>query len=83
MVDMEKAVQAGKNSSMFSGLAYSRALKELVTPDRFPDLYPVLMSGAYTEKNQAANTVGDDFEFGLERILDGIEQYLDSKKELG
>ncbi|WP_040205996.1 TetR/AcrR family transcriptional regulator [Neobacillus jeddahensis] len=80
MKDMDRAVQAGMKPSEFSGLAYSGALKELVTSDGFPDLYPVLMSGAYTEENQAANTVGDDFAFGLERILDGIEHYLESKK---
>lgn len=48
----------------------------------YPDLYPVLMSGAYTEENEDENTVGDDFDFGLERILDGIEYFLNSKKSM-
>ncbi|GGB40632.1 hypothetical protein GCM10011409_17680 [Lentibacillus populi] len=39
-----------------------------------------VMSGAYMEENTEENNVGDDFDFGLERILDGIEQYLGSKK---
>ena len=51
-----------------------------MTAEQFPDLYPVLMSGAYTEENEEENTVGDDFVFGLERILDGIEQFLKLKE---
>jgi hypothetical protein len=39
------------------------------------------MSGAYTEENNEENNVGDDFEFGLVRILDGIEHYIISKKK--
>ncbi|GIN86676.1 TetR family transcriptional regulator [Heyndrickxia sporothermodurans] len=81
MKDMNNALKSGKSPSSFSGLDYSHALKKLVTPERFPDLYPVVMSGAYTEENTEDNTVGDDFDFGLERILDGIEHYLDSKKK--
>lgn len=78
--DMNMAIKAGKSMDAFSGLDYSSTLKKLVTPDQFPDLYPVLMSGAYTEENKGENTVGDDFDFGLERILDGIEYYLTLKK---
>jgi AcrR family transcriptional regulator len=80
MKDMNMAIQAGKSPSAFSGLDYSAALKKLVTQDRYPDLYPVLMSGAYTEENEGENTIGNDFDFGLERILDGIEHYLLSKE---
>jgi hypothetical protein len=40
-------------------------------------LHPVLMSGAYTE--EAENPIGNDLEFGLDRILDGIEHYIKQK----
>ncbi|MGV3464216.1 MAG: TetR/AcrR family transcriptional regulator [Heyndrickxia sp.] len=80
MKDMNMAIQAGKSPSAISGRDYSAALKKLVTKERYPDLYPVLMSGAYTEDNEDENPVGDDFDFGLERILDGIEHYLTFKK---
>jgi AcrR family transcriptional regulator len=80
MKDMNMAIQAGKSPTSISGLDYSSALKKLVTQERYPDLYPVLMSGAYTEENEDENTIGDDFDFGLERILDGIEHYLLSKE---
>ncbi|MBS4196289.1 TetR/AcrR family transcriptional regulator [Lederbergia citri] len=79
MKDMTMAMQTGKRPGEISGLDYTAALKKLVTQDRYPDLYPVLMSGAYTEEYKEKNTVGDDFDFGLERILDGIEHYLLSK----
>jgi len=81
MKDMNMAIKAGKSPSAISGLDYSAALKNLVTKERYPDLYPVLMSGAYTEENEEENTIGDDFDFGLERILDGIESYLLSKEK--
>jgi AcrR family transcriptional regulator len=77
--DMDKALKAGKSPGAFTGLDYSSALKKLVKPEQFPDLYPVLLSGAYTEENEEENTVGNDFDFGLERILDGIEQFLSLK----
>jgi len=78
--DMIRAIQAGGSADAFSGLDYTAALKHLVKPERYPDLYPVVASGAYTGENEAENTVGDDFDFGLERILDGIEHYLSGKK---
>ena len=79
--DMDRAVQAGSSPEEFSGLNYTEALKQLVQPDRFPDLHPVVMSGTYTGENDIDNLVGDDFDFGLERILDGIQYYLDSRNK--
>jgi len=54
-----------------------------VKPEDYPYFYPVLQSGAYTDENAEANTVGDDFDFGLDRILDGIECYLQRKRREG
>lgn len=78
--DMERAVQAGSSPGAVSGFEYTAALKQLVKPERFPDLAPIVVSGAYTGENESENTVGDDFDFGLERILDGIAHYLEHKK---
>ncbi|MDQ8738127.1 TetR/AcrR family transcriptional regulator [Paenibacillus sp. LHD-38] len=78
--DLERAVQAGSSPEAVSGFEYTAALKQLVKPERFPDLAPIVLSGAYTGENDSANTVGDDFDFGLERILDGIADYLEHKK---
>ncbi|MBS4218465.1 TetR/AcrR family transcriptional regulator [Bacillus sp. FJAT-49711] len=79
--DMNKAIQTGKLPSEISGLDYTAALKKLVKQENYPDLYPVLMSGAYTEENKEENPVGNDFDFGLERMLDGIEHYLLTKEK--
>ncbi|WP_135554503.1 TetR/AcrR family transcriptional regulator [Paenibacillus cymbidii] len=72
--DMDRAVREGAEADSFNGSRYGDALRRLVTPERFPYLHPVLMAGAYTD--EADNPIGDDLAFGLERILDGIEQYL-------
>ncbi|UVI28405.1 TetR/AcrR family transcriptional regulator [Paenibacillus spongiae] len=78
--DMDRAVQSGTSPETFSGFYYTAALKRLVKPERFPDLHPVVASGAYTGENESDNTVGNDFDFGLERILDGIASYLERKE---
>lgn len=78
--DMLRAIQAGGSVDTFNGLNYSAALMHLVTPERFPNLHPIVMSGAYTGDNESENTIGNDFDFGLERILDGIQHYLESKQ---
>ncbi|GIO52734.1 TetR family transcriptional regulator [Paenibacillus rhizosphaerae] len=77
--DIDRAVQAGSSEEEFSGINYSVALQTLVKPEQYPNLYPIVMSGVYSGENEAENTVGDDLEFGLERLLDGIEQYLNRK----
>lgn len=80
--DMRRAIQAGSSAEAFSGLPYTAALQALVKPEQFPYLYPVIMSGVYTgeNENESENNVGNDFAFGLERILDGIELYISRKK---
>lgn len=78
--DMDKAFREGASPEAFSGLDYSAALKQLVKPDRFPNLYPIMMSGAYTDEGE--NPIGDDLDFGLERILDGIEHYIKQKTSM-
>lgn len=79
MRDMDRAIQAGSSPGAFSGFD-GVALKQLVTSDAFPDLHAVVMSGAYTHDHPEQDPIGDDFEFGLKRILDGIEQYMASKE---
>lgn len=59
------------------GEAFTAALAELVTPERFPHLAPLVASGAYADSDGADEQ--DDFAFGLERILDGIQTYMTSR----
>ncbi|MGO4536912.1 TetR/AcrR family transcriptional regulator [Leifsonia sp. 2MCAF36] len=58
------------------GEAFTAALAELVTPERFPDLAPLVSSGTYADADGGEQ---DDFAYGLDRILDGIERYVAQK----
>ncbi|MBP1964514.1 TetR/AcrR family transcriptional regulator [Paenibacillus aceris] len=82
--DMESAVRTGVNTGPVPGVDYSAALNHLVTAERFPYLQPVVQAGAYSaedhRKEENSQEFGEEFDFGLERILDGIEQYVTSRK---
>jgi AcrR family transcriptional regulator len=69
-----RAVKAGGDAADISGSRYEGALRELVTPERFPDLAPLVQSGEYTSDGD-----DDTFEFGLERILDGLAAHIASE----
>lgn len=60
------------------GEAFTEALAELVTPERFPYLAPLVLSGVYADAE--GEDEQDDFAFGLERILDGIAHYVDARR---
>ncbi|MEN2739086.1 TetR/AcrR family transcriptional regulator [Microbacterium sp. X-17] len=72
--DVRQAREKGTTPPQ-SGEAFTAALAELVTPERFPDLAPLVASGGYSD----AEDEQDDFAFGLERILDGIERYVTAR----
>ena len=74
--DVARAAEQNGSGSV-SGEAYAAALGELITPERFPYLGPLVASGAYTAP--PGEDGQDDFAFGLERILDGIEKYVDAR----
>ncbi|MDQ6423229.1 TetR/AcrR family transcriptional regulator [Paenibacillus sp. LHD-117] len=79
--DQALVLQAGGTMDAFNGLDYTTALQELVKPGQFPFLSPLIMSGAYT--GETGNPIEDDLAFGLERILDGIEQYVETRRCMG
>lgn len=72
--DMDKARPDAMSKSDIN-----TALKHLVTAEQFPHLHPVVVSGTYVGENEAEDmsVYGTDFEFGLDRILDGIAYYLE------
>ncbi|KQV05240.1 TetR/AcrR family transcriptional regulator [Leifsonia sp. Root112D2] len=72
--DIDRAVRQG---SAPGGVA-AEALKELVTAARFPHLYPLVQSGEYADDETAGTERFDDFAFGIERILDGIQAHIDA-----
>ena len=79
--DLERAIQTGENEGPVPGVDYSEAVKQLVTPERFPYLHPVVLAGAYSAENDKEDDIsyGYEFDFGLERIIDGIQHYITLK----
>ena len=59
------------------GRGYASVLAELATEERFPYLRPVIISGAYTDEDVDY----DDLAFGLERLLDGVQHYLETREQ--
>ncbi|TFV96509.1 TetR/AcrR family transcriptional regulator [Leifsonia flava] len=72
------ALEADLTEATAAGIAETAgmqaALTALVTPERFPDLSRIVAGGGYT--GAPVPGVADDFTFGLERILDGIEYHV-------
>lgn len=50
----------------------------LVTPEGFPALHRAVVSGGLTDDDE-----DDQFRFGLERILDGVQHYIDGGSATG
>jgi AcrR family transcriptional regulator len=75
--DIAAAAAAAADPADVTGANFFEALAELVTPERFPYLSPLLAAGGYVaEPGTAPDDTDDDFSFGLERILDGIEYHV-------
>lgn len=75
--DLGAAAAAAADPADVTGASFFDALLELVTPERFPYLSPLFAAGGYVSDPAEAEAFGDeDFEFGLERILDGIEYHI-------
>ena len=66
--DIGAAITASGQSPSDWMAAYPRMLRELADPRRFPALTEFLASGAF----DVADDPGDEFTFGLDRILDGV-----------
>ncbi|WP_314148184.1 TetR/AcrR family transcriptional regulator [uncultured Leifsonia sp.] len=77
VVERDVSRSRGSETPPQNGEAFTAALAELVTPERFPDLAPLVASGTYADADGADEQ--DDFAFGLERILDGIERYVSAR----
>jgi AcrR family transcriptional regulator len=55
-------------------LGYSRLLATLTDPERFPALHALLAAGVFDR----ADPPEKEFSFGLERMLDGIEAFIET-----
>ena len=71
------AAAAESDPADVTGENFFEALTELVNPERFPYLSPLLAAGGYVaEPGTGSVDLDEDFEFGLQRILDGIEYHV-------
>jgi AcrR family transcriptional regulator len=67
--DIEAVIRASGKSPSEWMASYPRMLAHLTDPQRFPALTSFLAAGVF----DAADDPDDEFTFGLDRILDGIE----------
>ena len=54
-------------------VAATAILEQLVTPEEFPHVHAALVAGVFSPD---VDGTGNPFEFGRERVLDGVESYL-------
>lgn len=73
--DISAAIEAGHTSIEDVMLGYGRALRKLITPDRFPALHAVVETGVF----DIADEQDSDFSFNLNRVLDGIQSLMDRR----
>lgn len=67
---METAAAAGSSPDEIDEASVD-LLAHLITPEAFPEVHRLLVDGAFGPES------GDPFAFGLERVLDGIQHYLE------
>jgi Tetracyclin repressor-like, C-terminal domain len=67
--DIAAAIQASGLSPAEWMSSYPRILRQLTDPERFPALSAFIAAGVF----EAEDGPDDEFMFGLDRILDGIE----------
>jgi AcrR family transcriptional regulator len=65
-----EAAEAAGMSEDSLDLGAASLLRELITPEEFPSLHPLIVAGAFEPGPD------DPFAFGLDRVLDGIERYI-------
>lgn len=73
---------AGRQGADDDDIQYARDLRTVVPPDRMPALHALLEVGLFGTPPSTNEHEFDDwffFEFGLERILDGLEHYMASR----
>jgi AcrR family transcriptional regulator len=67
--DLLNAARASGVAPEAIGAQYAGALERLTDAARFPGVQALLTSGVFLGRD----TIGDEFQFGLDRILDGID----------
>lgn len=75
MRDLERGLERSGKTDEQVARDYQQVLGQLVTEDRFPGVHAVIVGGLLNDEDDEDDEV-DEFEFGLQRILDGVEAYM-------
>lgn len=75
------AVGEKSRKTAVTSAEYGRLLARLIDRERFPELSAVVEAGTFESASFFSEDSADEFEFGLERILDGIGLLIRSRAE--
>lgn len=78
MFDMAQAEQHTGVAAAAWGMVYGQLLRTVVQADRFPTLSAIIATGAFEEPDDDPDA---DFEFGLQRILEGLQALIQQRSE--
>jgi len=70
---LSRGVQNVDAATMAQNAAANRALRELVDPERFPALAPMISSGEFEDDETNGDDFNEVFDFSLQRIIAGID----------
>lgn len=59
---------------------YGELIRKVTTAEEFPALHRVVNSGAFEDDDDPVDALDDDFRFGLDRILDGVETLMATRE---
>ncbi|MFI6576260.1 TetR/AcrR family transcriptional regulator [Nocardiopsis sp. NPDC050513] len=80
-LDMRRAAEAAGSTLAEREHAYALSLRRVVTPERFPTIAAMLDDGVMAAPGPGeATTPTEDMSFSLERILDGVESYVERRR---
>lgn len=79
--DLAEAIAASHGPPVWA--SYGRLITTLTTAEQFPALHELIAAGAFDEVDPEQQDPNEDFAFGLERVLDGIEALIRSRSAPG
>jgi AcrR family transcriptional regulator len=80
--DLQRGLERSGFTEPEMARQYGQVLGRLVTEDRFPAVHAAIRDGLFDDVDEGDDHAGSEgvdveFEFGLQRILDGIEVYME------
>jgi AcrR family transcriptional regulator len=78
--DIQAAAAAPGSTTRELSISYGRILARVADPERFPAVHAVISAGAFDDADEDAPGMEDEFAFGLERVLDGIEALVRTRR---